>query len=68
MSIQSEKLHQNLVKGYLSQHPAEAAKLLNSFPLNDVLRYLSSVPIEISSNIFTLLNPDLAASFDYTYG
>jgi magnesium transporter len=51
---------QALVQGYLRQYPREAAKLVDSLPPGDAIRYLQEEPSPTATEVFLCLNPDLA--------
>jgi magnesium transporter len=52
---------QALIQGYLQQYPREAAKLVDSLPPEDAIRYLQAEPSPTAANVFLGLNPDFAA-------
>ena len=51
---------QALVQGYLRQYPREAARLVDSLPPEDAIRYLRDEPGSTAANVFLSLNPDFA--------
>lgn len=50
----------SLVKGYLEKFPREAAQLLSSFSVDEILNYLYELPIVSAKEVFARLNPDTA--------
>ncbi|MCB0597581.1 MAG: magnesium transporter [Lewinellaceae bacterium] len=55
------KAKQSLIKGYFQQFPTEAALVLDTFPADKILDYLSSVPAGTAKEVFSRLNPDVAS-------
>lgn len=53
-------VQQSLVKGYLERFPMEAALLLDTFPVDIILKYLKELPVRNAKEIFARLNPDVA--------
>ena len=53
--------YQVLINGYFNLYPSEAAKLLNTFSSKEVLSYLETLPPDVGSRIFSLLNPDFSS-------
>jgi magnesium transporter len=51
---------QALAKGFLEQHPREAARLIDSLPTDDALRYLQAEPGPTAASVFLGMNPDVA--------
>jgi magnesium transporter len=51
---------QALIQGYLQQYPREAARLVDSLPPEDAIRYLQDEPSSTAANVFLSLNPDFA--------
>ena len=51
---------QALIQGYLRQYPQEAARLVDSLPPEDAIRYLQAEPSPTAANVFLSLSPDFA--------
>lgn len=54
-------IKENLIREYFLLFPMEAALALNSFPINKIIDYLESMPIELVIPVFSRLNPEIAA-------
>ena len=52
----------SLIQSYFKLYPKEAAALLNNFSIPDILVYLRLEPTTRAAEIFTYLNPEIAAS------
>lgn len=55
------KAKQNIIKGFFQQFPMESALILDSFPIDQILTYLSDLPAASAKEVFSRLNPDVAA-------
>ena len=51
---------QALIQGYLRQYPQEAARLVDSLPPEDAIRYLQAESSPTAANVFLSLSPDFA--------
>ncbi len=49
-----------LIDGFFHQYPGEAAKLIETFPVMEVLEYLQRMPLAVAAEVFLRLNPDVA--------
>ena len=50
-----------LIQGLFQRYPRDAAKLLNQFSLQEILRILQDEPVSSSVMVFERLDPDIAA-------
>ena len=55
------KAVKSLNHGFFKLYPAEAARLLNTFSNEEILTYLYDEPIAQASEIYSLLNPEIAS-------
>ena len=51
-----------LIQGFFQLYPGEAARLLNTFPGEEILKYLKSEETPRSVILFSRLNPEIAAA------
>jgi magnesium transporter len=51
----------SLIEEYFQKYPGEAANLLTTFSADDILSYLASQPILVSAELYSRLNPEVAA-------
>ena len=58
MNSSTEKVSLVLRKEYLAKYPKDAAHILDTLPLNAILKYLEELPIHEARLVFFLLNPD----------
>jgi len=61
MPYRSLDVSKSLIHSFFNLYPKEAATLLNNFDLQDILRYLRFEPTNRAVEIFTYLNPEIAA-------
>lgn len=61
MAEQPSAARQNLIRAYFKLHSAEAARLLNAFTARETLYYLQQKMIDNPVEIYSLLNPEIAA-------
>ncbi len=52
---------QKLIKSFFYKLPLESALILDSFPADKILPYLEGMPEEQAIEVFTRLNPEIAA-------
>ena len=52
----------SLIKGYFHSFPGEAARLLDTMPVEAVAAYLMEEPMSSAVQIFSRLNPEVAAN------
>ncbi len=52
----------SLIQGFFQLYPGEAARLLNSFALEDILKHLQAQPISRATQIYARLNAETAAN------
>ena len=58
----SSNTARTLIRGYFQLYPGEAAKLLNTFPGEEILKYLQAEETARSVILFSRLNPEMAAA------
>ena len=56
----SSRASQALIQGFLQQHPQEAAKLIDSLPPEDAIRYLRDESGPTAAGVLLCLNADLS--------
>jgi len=61
MTTQVSQVNKLLINGFFTLYPEDAAKLLNTFAEYEVMTYLQTLPETLKTEIFALLNPDMAA-------
>lgn len=61
MQNTSSTAAKSLIQGFFQLYPGEAARLLNTFPAQETLKYLEAEPISRAVEIFSRLNPEIAA-------
>ena len=61
MSTEIMSMEKRLVNSYFELYPEEAAKYLSDFPSDEIINYLSNQTLEVSTNIFRYLNPDISS-------
>ncbi len=61
MENNAVELKRKLVGQYFSQHPAEAALVLDTLPSELILEYLENMPAQDALAVFSNLNPDTAS-------
>jgi len=52
----------SLIEGFFQLYPGEAARLLNSFKTEEILKHLHAQPIDRAAQIYARLNTDIAAN------
>jgi len=62
MKNRTAAVAKSLIQGFFQLYPGEAAPLLNTFSIQDILKYLQAEPIARAAQLFTRLNSDIAAS------
>jgi magnesium transporter len=61
MVTNSSVAMQELINKYFILFPDEAAKLLSSFKVEEIINYLIEQPIDIAAEVFKSINPDVSA-------
>lgn len=61
MQNRSSTAGKSLIQGFFQLYPGEAARLMNAFPTEEILKYLQAEPASRSAEIFARLNPEIAA-------
>ena len=60
MTLDTSELKNELIKEYIQKYPGEAADLLNSESVGQVLQYLKKLPLELSAELLLRLRSDVA--------
>jgi len=61
MENKAKSAQQLIIKDYFQQLPMEAALVLDSFPVENILDYLSDMPADSAKEVFFRLNPELVS-------
>lgn len=62
MNITTSIATKSLIQRFFQLYPGEAARLLDTFSVEEIVNYLQTQKITRSAQIFAHLNPDIAAS------